>query len=95
MAILDIFKRNDKKSVESNSLFGQTALGNNIVYQGNGQNPNVNTQILFVTTGATNSAGRRVDMSLLSKNSTIISCVATKSLALIQLPIILVIQTDD
>jgi len=95
MAILDIFKRNDKKSVESNSLFGQTALGNNIVYQGNGQNPNVNTQILYVTTGATNSAGRPVDMSLLSRNSTIIACVATKARALSQLPIRVVSQTDD
>ena len=95
MAILDIFKRNDKKSVESNSLFGQTALGNNIVYQGNGQNPNVNTQILYVTTGATNNAGRPVDMSLLSKNSTIIACVATKARALSQLPIRVVSQTDD
>lgn len=95
MAILDIFKRNDKKSVESNSLFGQTALGNNIVYQGNGQNPNVNTQILYVTTGATNNAGRPVDMSLLSRNSTIIACVATKARALSQLPIRVVSQTDD
>lgn len=95
MAIFDIFKRNDKKSVESNSLFGQTALGNNIVYQGNGQNPNVNTQILYVTTGATNNAGRPVDMSLMARNSTIIACVATKARALSQLPIRVVCQTED
>jgi HK97 family phage portal protein len=95
MAIFDIFKRNDKKSVESNSLFGQTALGNNIVYQGNNQNPNVNTQILYVTTGATNNAGRPVDMSLLTRNSTIMACVATKARALSQLPIRVVSQTDD
>jgi HK97 family phage portal protein len=95
MAIFDIFKRNDKKSVESNSLFGQTALGNNIVYQGNNQNPNVNTQILYVTTGATNNAGRPVDMSLLTRNSTIMACVAAKARALSQLPIRVVCQTDD
>jgi HK97 family phage portal protein len=95
MAIFDIFKRNDKKSVESNTLFGQTALGNNIVYQGNNQNPNVNTQILYVTTGATNSAGRPVDMSLLTRNSTIMACVAAKARALSQLPIRVVSQTDD
>jgi HK97 family phage portal protein len=95
MAIFDIFKRNDKKSVESNTLFGQTALGNNIVYQGNNQNPNVNTQILYVTTGATNNAGRPVDMSLLSRNSTIMACVAAKARALSQLPIRVVSQTDD
>lgn len=95
MAIFDIFKRDDKKSVESNTLFGQTALGNNIVYQGNNQNPNVNTQILYVTTGATNSAGRPVDMSLLTRNSTIMACVAAKARALSQLPIRVVSQTDD
>ena len=95
MAIFDIFKRNDKKSVESNTLFGQTALGNNIVYQGNNQNPNVNTQILYVTTGATNNAGRPVDMSLLTRNSTIMACVATKARALSQLPIRVVCQADD
>jgi HK97 family phage portal protein len=95
MAIFDIFKRNDKKSVESNTLFGQTALGNNIVYQGNNQNPNVNTQILYVTTGSTNNAGRPVDMSLLTRNSTIMACVATKARALSQLPIRVVCQADD
>ena len=95
MAIFDIFKRNDKKSVESNSLFGQTALGNNILYQGNSQNPNVNTQILYVTTGSTNNAGRPVDISLLSRNSTIVACVAAKARALSQLPIRVVSQTDD
>ena len=95
MAIFDIFKRNDKKSVESNTLFGQTALGNNIVYQGNNQNPNVNTQILYVTTGATNNAGRPVDMSLLTRNSTIVACIAAKARALSQLPIRVMCETED
>ena len=54
MAIFDVFKRKDTKNNESNTLFGQSALGNNIVYQGNNKNPNVNTQILYVTTGSTN-----------------------------------------
>jgi len=49
MGILDIFARKDKKSNESNTLFGQTALGNNIVYQGNDKRQTVNTQILYVT----------------------------------------------
>lgn len=93
MAILDIFKR--KSSTESNTLFGQTALGNNVVYQGNQKNPNVNTQILYVTTGATNTAGRPVDMLLLTRNSTIMSCVAVKARALSQLPIKIVCKADD
>ena len=50
MAIFDIFKRNKDQKNESNTLFGQSALGNNIVYQGSKQAPNVNTQILYVTT---------------------------------------------
>ena len=93
MGILDVFK--GKKQVsESNSMFGQTALGNNIVYQGNGQNPTVNTQILYVTTGSTTNAGRPVDMSMLSRNSTVMSCVALKARALAQLPIRIVAEKD-
>ena len=95
MAIFDVFKRKDTKSNESNTLFGQSALGNNIVYQGNNKNPNVNTQILYVTTGATNNAGRPVDMSLLTRNSTIMACVAAKARALSQLPIKVMSQDDD
>jgi len=94
MAIFDIFKRN-KDQNESNVLFGQSALGNNIVYQGSNKNPNVNTQILYVTTGSTNQAGRPVDMSLLTRNSTIMACVAAKARALSQLPIRVVSQADD
>jgi HK97 family phage portal protein len=93
MALLDVFKR--KSTTESNTLFGQTALGNNIVYQGNNKNPSVNTQILYVTTGSTNTAGRPVDMSLLTRNSTIMSCVAVKARALSQLPIKIVCKSDD
>ena len=93
MGILDIFK--GKKQVsESNSMFGQTALGNNIVYQGNNRNPNVNTQILYVTTGSTTNAGRPVDMSMLARNSTIMSCVAIKARALAQLPIKIMYETE-
>ena len=95
MAIFDVFKRKDTKNNESNTLFGQSALGNNIVYQGNNKNPNVNTQILYVTTGSTNNAGRPVDMSLLTRNSTIIACVAAKARALSQLPICVMSQDDN
>lgn len=93
MGILDVFK--GKKQVsESNSMFGQTALGNNIVYQGGGQQPTVNTQILYVTTGSTTNAGRPVDMSMLARNSTVMSCVALKARALAQLPIRIVAEKD-
>lgn len=95
MAILDIFKRKETVSSESNTLFGQTALGNNIVYQAGKTNPTVNTQILYVTTASTNNAGRPVDMSLLTRNSTIMACVAAKARAISQLPIRVMAELDD
>jgi len=72
MGIFDRFKA--KKVDESNSLFGQTALGNNIVYQGSNQKPSVNTQILYVTTASTTSAGRPVDMAKITRNATVMAC---------------------
>ena len=93
MALFDIFKKKTVK--ESNSMFGQTALGNNIVYQGSNQKPTVNTQILYVTTSSTTNAGRPVDMSMLSRNSTVMACVGAKARALAQLPIRIMCETDD
>ena len=76
-------------------MFGQTALGNNIVYQGTNQQPNVNTQILYVTTASSTNAGRPVDMSMLARNSTVMSCVAVKARALAQLPIKVFYEDED
>jgi HK97 family phage portal protein len=94
MAIFDIFKRKNTQS-ESNTLFGQTALGNNIIYQGSDKRAGVNTQILYVTTASTTNAGRPVDMSVLTRNSTIMSCVGVKARALAQLPIKICYETAD
>ena len=94
MAIFDIFKRKNTQS-ESNTLFGQTALGNNILYQGSDKRGGVNTQILYVTTASTTTAGRPVDMSVLTRNSTIMSCVGVKARALAQLPIKVCCETTD
>ena len=87
MAILDIFKRKPNRNTqESNTLFGQTALGNNILRNvSQGQVPASN-QLLYVTTSSVNTAGRVVDMSMLSRNSTVMSCVGAKARALAQLP---------
>lgn len=93
MAILDIFK--SKTTKESNSLFGQTALGNNIIRNAGSPNQTVSNQLLYVTTSSTNEAGRIVDMSVLSRNSTIMSCVGIKARALAQLPIKIMAYTDD
>lgn len=95
MAIFDVFKRKDSNQKESNTLFGQTALGNNIVYQGSNNRPTVNTQILYVTTSSTNTAGRVIDMSLLTRNSTVMACVGAKARALAQLPIKIMSEQED
>ncbi len=93
--IPEIFKRKATKANEANTLFGQTALGNNIVYQGDNKRPTVNTQILYVTTSSTTDAGRPVDTSLLSRNSTVMSCVSVKARAISQLPIKIMWKADD
>lgn len=72
---------------ESNTLFGQTALGNNIIRNAGAKQYSSASQLLYVTTSASNTAGRLVDMSVLSRNSTIMACVGAKARALSQLPI--------
>jgi HK97 family phage portal protein len=93
--IPEIFKRKATKANEANTLFGQTALGNNIVYQGDNKRPTVNTQILYVTTSSATDAGRPVDTSLLSRNSTVMSCISAKARAISQLPIRIMCRSDD
>lgn len=101
MGVLDIFNKNKydlpkKKSniSESNTLFGQTQLGNNVIYSGNGKQP-ISQQLLYVTTSSTTAAGRPVDMSLLISNSTVMACVGAKARALSQLPKTVMFRQDD
>ena len=95
MGILDIFKRKNIEQNESNTLFGQTQLGNNVVYQGAQGKQTVSQQLLYVTTASTTTAGRVVDMSVLSRNSTVMACVGVKARSLAQLPIRVMYKTDD
>ena len=96
MAILDIFKRKGNKTAsESNTLFGQTALGNNILRNIQGQGYQATNQLLYVTTSSVNTAGRVVDMSMLSRNSTVIACVNAKARSLAQLPKRVMAYTED
>jgi HK97 family phage portal protein len=95
MGILDIFSKKQSVNNESNTLFGQTQLGNNVVYQGDGGRQTVSQQLLYVTTSSVTSAGRTVDMSTLSRNSTVMACVGVKARALAQLPIKVMYQLDD
>jgi HK97 family phage portal protein len=94
MALLDIFNRKNKNSKESNTLFGQTALGNNVLR--NTGSAQALQQMLYVTTSSATQAGRIVDMSVLSRNSTVMACLAVKARALSQLPIqIMTYDKDD
>jgi HK97 family phage portal protein len=96
MAILDIFKRKPNQNAqESNTLFGQTALGNNILRNVKAQGVQSSNQLLYVTTSSVNTAGRVLDMSTLSRNSTVMACVNAKARALAQLPIKIMAYGDD
>jgi HK97 family phage portal protein len=95
MGILDIFSRKKPLQKESNTLFGQTQLGNNVIYQGQAGRQTVSQQLLYVTTGSSTAAGRPLDMSVLSRNSTVMSCVGVKARALGQLPIEIMSKDDN
>lgn len=84
--MLDIFKGKQQIQKESNTVFGQTQLGNNIIYQGQDGRQTVGMQLLYVTTSSTTAAGRTVDISMLTRNSTVMACVGVKARALAQLP---------
>ena len=95
MGLLDIFRGNKKLQKESNTLFGQTQLGNNVIYQGVAGRQTVSQQLLYVTTGSSTAAGRPVDMSMLSRNSTVMACVGVKARAMAQLPVRVMYKSDD
>jgi HK97 family phage portal protein len=94
MGILDVFKRKNNTQNEANTVFGQLQLGNQVIANVDSkQNPT--TQLLYVTTGSSTVAGRTVDVTLLTRNSTIMSCVGTKARTLAQLPISIMYKMDD
>ncbi len=93
--MLDIFKSKKQIQKESNTLFGQTQLGNNVIYQGAAGRQTVSQQLLYVTTGSTTSAGRPIDMSVLSRNSTVMACVGAKARTLAQLPIRVMYKSEN
>ena len=103
---MDIFNKNKYQSDapervkglgqnESNTLFGQSALGNNIIRQAGSDKNIAGSQLLYVTTSASSESGRIVDMSTLSRNSTVMTCVALKARVLAQLPIQIMFEGDD
>lgn len=93
MGILDIFK-GKKGSNESNAVLGQLQLGNQVIY-GNSQQGSVGQQLLYVTTSSATTAGRVVDMSMLTRNSTVMGCVGVKARALAQCGLSIVSKNED
>lgn len=94
MAIFDIFKSKKGVSNESNAVLGQLQLGNQVIY-GNGREGSVGQQLLYVTTSSATTAGRTVDMSMLTRNSTVMGCVGVKARALAQCGISVMSKADD
>ena len=94
MAILDIFKRKDNSLKEANTVLGQMQLGNQVVYGTTNKQPTA-SQLLYVTTSSTTTAGRAVDVSALTRNSTIMACVGVKARSLAQCGIQVVAKLDD
>ena len=78
MGILDIFKGKKPTQTESNTVLGQTQLGNQVIY-GLSQQGKTAQQLLYVTTSSQTVAGRQVDLSMLTRNSTIMGCVGVKA----------------
>ena len=94
MGILDIFKGKKAVAQESNTVLGQTQLGNQLIY-GVSQQGKTAQQLLYVTTSSQTVAGRQVDLSMLTRNSTIMACVGVKARALAQLPKRIMLKQDD
>jgi HK97 family phage portal protein len=92
VAILDIFKRKSTAQNEANTVLGQLQLGNQVVY-GSG-NKTTSTQLLYVTTSGTTVAGRVIDISALTRNSTIMGCVGAKARTLAQCGISVMSKND-
>lgn len=94
MAFLDIFKRKSKALDEANTVLGQMQLGNQVVY-GTSQKQQTANQLLYVTTSSTTTAGRTLDISGLTRNSTVMSCVNVKARTLAQCSVEIYSRADD
>ncbi len=94
MRILDIFKGKKALNKESNTVLGQLQLGNQVVYSASNKGQTSN-QLLYVTTSSQTVAGRVIDISGLTRNSTIMGCVGVKARSLAQCSISIMSKNDD
>lgn len=94
MGILDIFSRKSVAQNESNTVLGQLQLGNQVIY-GTANKGQTAQQLLYVTTSSTTVAGRVLDISALTRNSTVMACVAVKARALSQCSISIMSKQEN
>lgn len=93
MGIRDFFGGKKGVQNESNAVLGQLQLGNQVVMGGNKGHPA--QQLLYVTTSSTTTAGRVMDISGLTRNSTVMGCVGVKARALAQCGISIMSKAED
>jgi len=93
MGIRDFFSGKKGVQNESNVVLGQLQLGNQIVIGDQKSQPA--QQLLYVTTSSTTTAGRVVDISGLTRNSTVMGCVGVKARALAQCGISIMSKAED
>lgn len=94
MGIFDVFSKKNKTQNESNTVLGQLQLGNQVVYGTSNKQPTA-SQLLYVTTSSTTVAGRTIDISALTRNSTVMGCVGVKARSLAQCGISILSKTED
>jgi HK97 family phage portal protein len=94
MGIMDIFGKKKQNLNESNTVLGQLQLGNQVIY-GTQRQQSAGQQLLYVTTSSTTAAGRVLDISALTRNSTVMGCVGVKARALSQCGISIMSRSDD
>ena len=94
MGILDIFAKKKQNLNESNTVLGQLQLGNQVIY-GTQRQQSAGQQVLYVTTSSTTVAGRVLDISALTRNSTVMGCVGVKARALSQCGISIMSKAED
>ena len=93
MGIRDFFSGKKAAQNESNAVLGQLQLGNQVVMGGQKGHPA--QQLLYVTTSSTTTAGRVMDLSGLTRNSTVMGCVGVKARALAQCGISVMSKAED
>lgn len=93
MGIFDVFRRKKNGINESNVVLGQLQLGNQVIIGSQRSQPA--QQLLYVTTSSTTTAGRTLDISGLTRNSTVMGCVGVKARTLAQCSISVMSKAED